>query len=57
MKLKGGCRILCNKDPLNLYPMKYLEDKMDKVAETYNTQMRSEHRNVNRKQKTPPKKN
>jgi len=36
-----------------LYPVKYLEDKMDKVAETYSTQMRSEHRNVNRKQKTP----
>jgi hypothetical protein len=33
--------------------MKYLEDKMDKVAETYSTQMRSEYRNVNRKQKTP----
>jgi len=26
---------------------------MDKVAETYSTQMRSEHRNVNRKQQTP----
>ena len=33
--------------------MKYLEDKMDKVPETYSTQLRSEHRNVNRKQKTP----
>jgi hypothetical protein len=33
--------------------VKYLEDKMDEVAETYGTQMRSEHRNVNRKQKTP----
>jgi len=33
--------------------MKYLEDKMDKVAETYSTQMRSEQRNANRKQNTP----
>jgi len=31
--------------------MKYLEDKMDKVAETYSTQLRSENRNVNRKQR------
>lgn len=52
-KLRGRCRKLCNEDLLNLYPMKYLEDKMDKVAETYSTQMRSEYRNVNRKQKTP----
>jgi hypothetical protein len=26
---------------------------MDKAAETYSTQMRSEHKKVNRKQKTP----
>lgn len=52
-KLRGGSRKLCNKDLLNLYPIKYLEDKMDKVAETYSTQMRSKHRNVNRKHKTP----